>query len=241
MASTDRDLQDEVIRYLSDGSLRNFDIILLDPEEANRARRFSRFLARRYYRDRLSRGFRYVRMLIPKFSVEQLIDSPGFDSILGECVLGSFNTSSLVAEFAVSALRTAQPQPWWSELLEYERAFFLQLATSEFAPAAAFPRKQLSTVLHAFDIPISELLSRIRGKAELESISRGQSILLFSRTQHGTIYAAELDSLTANVFASVDGISTSREIAARCALSEAEVDRILQMLADIGSIALPQR
>ena len=59
---SDRELQDAVITYLADAALRRGASDLpLAPEQAQRAGRFARFLARRYYRDRLARSFRYSR------------------------------------------------------------------------------------------------------------------------------------------------------------------------------------
>jgi hypothetical protein len=56
---SDRELQDEVITYLADATLRRSSADLpMAPEQAQRADRFARFLARRYYRDRLARSFR---------------------------------------------------------------------------------------------------------------------------------------------------------------------------------------
>ena len=61
---TDRDVQDEIIRYLTEplGRTSAALALALAPEQAARAGHFAQFLARRYYRDRLGRSFRYSAM-----------------------------------------------------------------------------------------------------------------------------------------------------------------------------------
>ena len=134
---SDRDLQDRVIRYLTDVNDHSADIAdkLLDAADAERAQRFSRYLVRRYYRDRLHRGFRYSRGLVDAArTAEQVVDNLEFASILSTCVLGSLQTARTVAALAVSELMGLRQDVWWQELLQYESALFLQLATSEPAP-----------------------------------------------------------------------------------------------------------
>jgi hypothetical protein len=240
-APSDRDLQDEVIRYLTDARLRSHPDGggLITQSEAQRAQRFSRFLARRYYRDRLSRGFRYARLL-SSFAPEQLTESPAFDSILESCILGSLATALTVAELALSQLRSLRSDAWWSELLEYERAFFLQLATSESVVRNAFPQKQSATVLRTFSMPVPELLRRIKNHEDLASLPAGAATLLFSRTPHGRVYVAEVDVITAKAFQAVDGQKQQREIALACQSDDEEIHRTLDALSQIGSIVLPQ-
>src|ERR1700758_1381882 len=87
--NTDRDLQDRVIRFLSDASLHSAQPVgqLLDDSEILRAQRFSRFLPRRYYRDRLTRAFRHADVLVPKErTASTLVDSVEFDSVLDRCI-----------------------------------------------------------------------------------------------------------------------------------------------------------
>jgi hypothetical protein len=242
MPKNDRDLQDDVIRYLSDASLRSIETAdeILDKQESQRAERFSRFLARRYYRDRLSRGFRYSASLVGKEqSAEHVVDTSDFDSVLDRCVLGSLASSIEVGQLARYHLLGLRSEAWWSELLEYERAFFMQLATSEFVPAGTFPQKNASAVLHEFHVQIPELLTRLRTGGDLAGVPSGEATLLFSRTVHGKIYVVELDERTSGVFQSIDGKKSPEELATLCGASLEEIQRILATLGDIGSVVLP--
>jgi hypothetical protein len=243
MPKNDRDLQDDLIRYLSDATLRSIETAneILDDQELGRAQRFSRFLARRYYRDRLSRGFRYSASLVGKQqSAEQIVDTSDFDSILDRFVLGSLASSIDVGQLAFSRLLSLRNEVWWSELLEYELAFFLQLATSETTPASGLPEKNASAVLRDFHVHIPELLTRLRTGADLAGIPGIKTTLLFSRSVHGRIYVVELDEKTSTVFQSIDGAQSPEELAAICGASPEDIQRILVTLADIGSIVLPE-
>lgn len=240
--SSDRDLQDQVIRFLSDARARSTESSdnLLDENEAQRAERFSRFLARRYYRDRLRRGFRYsARLAETGQSAEHIVDSADFDSILDYCVLGSLTSSKEVGELALSQLLPLREEIWWRELLEYERAFFLQLATSEVPPVGAHPQVSSSTVLHEFGLQIPELLSRLRTEQNVGEVERKKVTLLFSRTSHGKVFVAEVDSKTRAVFKLIDGQRSLNQIAAVCDLAPEEFQRIIADLFEIGAIALP--
>ena len=238
----DRDIHDEVIHYLSDAGLRlaQSSNDFLDQKQAERAQRFSHFLARRYYRDRLSRAFRYSATLLGTGRIaEQITDSPEFHLILERCVLGSLATSREVGDLAVSVLLSMRSEGWWSELLEYERAFFLQLATSEVTPASTFPQKSISTLVRRFRLQVPELLARLKSGTHVGDDLDGEATLLFSRTTHGKIYVVELDEKTSAVFQSIDDNRSANEIAALCGASQQEIQRILAALSDIGSVVLP--
>src|SRR5258705_4312767 len=92
-SKSDRDLQDDVIRYLADAAARNKNSpgLPLSPEQAKRAGKFGRFLARRYYRDRLARSFRYSRLFTPTIgrNAEQVVDGEAFQTFLNEWAMGS--------------------------------------------------------------------------------------------------------------------------------------------------------
>lgn len=240
-ALSDRDVQDSIIRYLSDSQVRSEPShAFLDTEEAHRAQRFSRFLVRRYYRDRLTRAFHYSAALVGKHqSAENSADSVEFDRILDRCVLGSLTSSKEVGELAVWRLLPLRSDAWWSELLEYERAFFLQLATSEATPAGTAPKKNTSAVIREFRVQIPELLASFRRGNGITHISYTSLTLLFSRTTHGKIYVVEPDEKTSAVFRSVDGKSSQKQIASTAAIPQEEIHRILTTLGDIGSLVLP--
>lgn len=239
--SADRELHDRVIRYLTDANLRcGVDATeFLDNSEVERANQFSRFLARRYYRDRLIRAHHYSRLVAPGCFAERVVDFADFEAILATCVLGSLPTSERVAELAFLHLLEAMPNHvWWKELLEYERALFLQLATSEANPPTRVPQRSIPTVLRKFSVSIPDLLEAISCNHPLGGAFAAEVTLLFSRTHHGRIYVAEVDAKTAAVFDAIDGHRSAEEVASVCNISAEENQRILATLSDIGSIVL---
>lgn len=238
----DRNLQDEIIRYLTDTQSQSTykTVEFLKEPEAERAKRFSRFLARRYYRDRLQRGFHYSSALLASSdSASEIVNTPEFESVFDTCVLGSVATSKNVGQLAIARLSPLRLDPWWSELLKYEFAFFLQLATSETAEPGSFPIANVSAALHHFHLRIPELLLLLKsGGAGLADLG-GETTLLFSRTVHGKVYVAEIDGRTASVFTALNANSSAADIAGSCGLPTPEFERILAALSDIGAVVLP--
>lgn len=237
----DRGLQDFVIRYLTDASARSEDSDpdFLDGSEAQRAKRFSRFLARRYYRDRLHRGFRYSTFLLSSDAAANRVDSPEFDVILESCALGSLATARMVGELVLSELRAQRVDEWWTELLEYEFAFFVQLATSEPTPVSRFPQCGISTLISQFRFRIPELLESLKNKKVAVNLPFKPTTLLFSRTHHGRIYVVELGPTATAVLRSVNGSRQLAEIADCAALGQKETERILAELVGINAVLFP--
>ena len=238
----DRALQDDIIRYLTDSEIRsaNAQPEFLDRIEAERARRFSHFLMRRYYRDRLHRAFRYSANLVDStHAPEAVVESLDFDSILATCTLGSLGTSTQVGQLARARLLSLRLEEWWSELLDYELAFFIQLATSEATVPKTVPQRNPSAILHRFQFRLPELLEHLRNGTSLTGDLGGEVTLLFSRTNHGRVYVVETDESSAAVFAAVDSNRSTEQVASLCGLSFEETQRILSTLGDIGTIVFP--
>ena len=239
--SSDRDLQDALITYLADATVRRAPAVPLplSPEQAQRARRFARFLARRYYRDRLARSFRYSR----RFGVaaETLADTPAFSTFLDECVLGSVPSAERVADLAVNHLnRLPAPGPWWSDLLQYERLFFLQAATTENAVPAASPQPSPSARCHRFSWNLPELLLRLKSGVAMSAELRRAVTLLFSRAD-GRIYVVEVDEATAAVFHGASARLSPAQITETTSLPAATVQQSLAALAQVGALATLSR
>ena len=238
----DRDFHDQIIRHLTDANARSQEIAVdyLDQPEAERAERFSRFLARRYYRDRLSRGFRYSSKLVDQQNAaDHVPDSPQFESILDNCVLGSVATAQAASELAVTHLAPLRHEMWWSELLEYERAFFLQLAISELTSPSEFLQRGKSTIVRSFEVDLPELLTRLNSEDIPTEASRRAVTLLFSRTHLGKIYVAELDATSAAVLDAIDGKTALERIPSFSGISATETQRVLATLTEVGAIVVP--
>jgi len=234
---SDRDLQDALITYLSDAELRRTapHSLPLSPEQTQRAGRFARFLARRYYRDRLARSFRYSRRFGP--AAESIVDAPEFDAFLNHCALGSLAAAERVSELAINFLNgSAVPGPWWSDLLEYERAFFLQAATTQNGTACQVPQPAASARCRRFSWNLPDLLLRLKAEEAVNDDFRQEVTLLFSRTRHGRIYVVEVDEITAAIFNAVDGQSNPTAIAQAASLPVSQVEQSLAALAQIGAV-----
>jgi hypothetical protein len=236
-----RELQDRVIRYLADARLRRQPVssLPLTPAEAEKAERFARFLARRYYRDRLLRAFRYARQLAPQTGrlADDIVDGEMFSRLLESGVLGSVETAEHVAEQAVNHLSGApSPGDWWPELLQYESIFFVQLATSDHARASSLPQRGISAVLKRFTWDLSEVLSRLKSGEPFADELRRQVTLLFSRTREGRIFVMEVEAAVAAVFQATDGRRTVEQIAVAASLPPEQTKQILDSLVEIGAV-----
>ena len=236
---SDRELQDRVISYLSDANLRVSSTEFLDETETEGAQRFSRFLARRYYRDRLQRGFRYSTLLVSTdHAASQLPDHSYFDEILNHCVLGSLTTAREVGQFAIEHLSALRSEAWWPQILDYEFAFFLQLATSEPAPPSSALQVCVSTVLRSFSFRIPELLECLRSGNPLPPEPQGNTTLLFSRTPHGRIYVVEVDPKTEALFLEISRGEDPRNRLFGDEPALQELRHTLNSLQEIGAIAI---
>src|SRR5438477_10883588 len=124
----DRDLQDEIIRYLTEPAARAVPTTALAPEQAPRAAHFARFLARRYYRDRLGRSFRYSAMLANGngHRAMDVVEAEEFNRVASCEAMGSLTAAQRVGALAVQHLTPSRDEAWWPALLEYECAHFLQ-------------------------------------------------------------------------------------------------------------------
>ncbi|HMH02432.1 MAG TPA: hypothetical protein VK555_13520 [Terriglobales bacterium] len=245
-SKSDRDLQDKVIRYLADARARNKSSteLPLSPEQARRAEKFGRFLARRYYRDRLARSFRYSRLFASVIgrTAEQVVDGESFQSFLNECVMGSLEAAQRVGQMAGTHLSDVQePGAWWGELLAYEQAFFLQAAAAETEPAADTPRRRRSAVCRAFRWNLPEILTRLKSAQNIGDDLKKDVLLLFSRTSGGKIYVVELQGSSELVWQHADGFRRVDQIASAVSLPAQTVQDTLQALSQIGAVVLPPK
>lgn len=240
----DRALQDEIIRYLSDAKLRAAlpESLKLSGDEAEKANKFARFLARRYYRDRFIRSFRYSRILADKTGrrAEEICDREEFEPFLDQCVLGSVDSARRAGEMAVAHLSPGQSLfPWWSDLTAYESAHLLQTATTERAQLGPHYQRSPSATCIRFDWALPEMLPRLRkGEPVGEEFHRGVT-LLFSRTHMGKIYVVELDDCTAAVFGAVDGSRPLEQVAESAGATIQQAEEALSNLAQVGAMEPP--
>ena len=240
---SDRAVQDEVIRYLADAKVR-----AQKPQEpicageAAKASQFAHFLARRYYRDRLARSFRYSHPFRRQTGriAEEVADVKEFDLFLSQCVMGSLESAQQVGGMARAHLCAApEPGPWWHELLEYEYAYFLQTATTERGVATDRPSRGASALCRRFAWAMPEMLPLLRAGEPIGSDLRRESALLFSRTYAGRLFVVQVDAIAESIFHATDGASTVDEIAAAAGVSVEQARETLQTLSGIGAVIIP--
>ena len=237
---SDRAVQDEVIRYLADASVRQLPshAAPISVEGEEKAERFARFLARRYYRDRLARSFRYSHRFHHEIgrTAEEIVDGAEFSEFLDQCVMGSLESAHCVGEMARKYLLAARRAGWWPELLDYEFFYFLQAATTERAASIDRPSQSVSAVCRRFAWSLPEMLPRLRAQEPIgDDLQRGVT-LLFSRTHAGQIYVVELEPAMEAVFRCADGQRSAREVIAEAGVSAEQARSMLAALADIGAI-----
>jgi hypothetical protein len=242
---SDRAVQDEIIRYLADGNVRAQERRggAISAGEAAKAAQFAHFLARRYYRDRLARSFRYshrFRMQTGRVA-EEVVDHAEFDRFLTECVMGSLESARRVGEMARSHLTTSKPPgAWWPDLLDYDYAYFLQAATGERgASSGDRPSPGMSAVCRRFAWRLPEMLPRLRAGAAIDDDLRREATLLFSRTHAGRIYVVEVEPAMERVFRATDGRRTVEEIAEAARVPSKQAATLLASLDNIGALQFP--
>lgn len=241
---SDRAIQDDLIRYLSDAGVRSDPRgkLPLAPAEAAKAQQFARFLARRYYRDRLLRSFRYTRRLATQIGrvAEDIVDGAQFHAFLDQCVLGSFAAARQVGEMAVVHLDAApHPGPWWRDLVEYEYAYFLQTATSEPGTRTRRHTRGASAFCQTFSWSLPEVLECLRSGFPVGEDLRRECTLLFSRTHLGRIFVVELEKDAASVFRSTNGFRTPEQIAVAAGVPGQAVIALLEQFVEMGAVEKP--
>ena len=238
---SDRAVQDEVIRYLADAKVREQGAraLLISAAEAAKASRFAHFLARRYYRDRLARSFRYSRRFRGQTGriAEEVVDAEEFDRFLSQCVIGSLESAQQVAQMAREHL-IAVPEPglWWQDLLDYECAYFLQAATAERRVSTGRPSPGASAICRRFAWALPEMLPRLRAGEALDDHLRREVTLLFTRTDTARIYVVEIDATMEKVFWAANGARSVEHIAAHAGTSLPSTEQMLEALAGIGAV-----
>lgn len=240
---SDRAVQDDVIRYLADARVRARKTPgpPISEHEASKATQFAHFLARRYYRDRLARSFRYSHHFRRQTRrvAEEVVDRGEFDHFLSDCVMGSLEAAQRVGEIARAHLSSAPaPGSWWSELLDYEYAYFLQAATSEHVASGEGLTRGVSAVCQRFAWALPEVLQRLRAGEAIHDDLRREVALLFSRTHAGRIYVVEVEPEVERIFLATNGQRSAEEIAVVAGVPAERTSAILRSLAEIGAVQI---
>jgi len=258
--SSDRALQDDVIRALADAPYR------ASPEwrrrglaEPDRVERYARFLARHFYHERIVHFFKYSRALarVTGRAPEAILKSPAFEALLPTLVLGSRETAAAVARLVTAHVAAGRaPIPYLADLLRYEEAMMVVEAgprvwrdsdggggagSPKGVPAGPRERYRPETVEGtvlldlAYDLP-TVLPKLLQPWTDVPQAPERPTKLLVARSPHGRVAVAKGDAGVAAVIGLADGKRTLEEVAQGAGLPPAEVRQTLQGLVDLGAV-----
>jgi hypothetical protein len=249
-SSTDRALQDEIIRALADAPYRASPewrrLALADPD---RVERYARFLARHFYHERIVHFFKYSRALarVTDRLPEVVLTGPQFDALLPGAVLGSRQTARVVARIVVEYVGAAGARiPFLADLLRYEEAMMVTEAgprvwrddgSGAGSGERDLPEKVEGTVLLelGFDLPVI-LPNLLAPWTEMPQAPERPTKLLIARSPHGRVAVARSDESVAAVVQLADGTRTLEELAARAGMEVGTLRQTLQGLVDLGAV-----
>ncbi len=249
--SSDRALQDRVIRALADARYR------ASPEwqgqglaDQDRLERYARFLARHFYYERLVQFFKYSRALARVMGrrPEAVLTQAGFDELLPDVVLGSRDTARAVARLAVAYVAAGSTSvPYLKDLLAYEEAMMVVEAgprvwrEREPGPAdrqsAETPTAVEGTVILelSHDLP-AVLPALLQPWTVLPRAPRRPTTLLVARSSYGRVAVARSDATVAALVRFADGERSLAELATRAGLETRELEATVRGLVELGAL-----
>jgi|GEM_PF-5367694 len=179
------------------------------------------------------------------------LDAKSVRPFLAEAVLGKFESAKSIGEQAMVRMWTVDPsgavspQEWWRNLLDYEYALFLQLASDFVARSMSRPIQIPSATLRSYQWDVRRAISDAQNpdfkSSEFKPDVNADKIrsLLFSRNTANAVNISELTAQEATIFHAVNGKRTPLEIAQECNGDEKTARTVLSQLAECGSILLP--
>jgi hypothetical protein len=187
---------------------------------------------------------------------EQIVDRPEFGRLLAECAPGSLDCARRIGDMVavlldrVPALAGASAEKagpcnpstrqtgwgWWRDLVNYERSWFLQAATTQEPPPWNRPRRGVSALCMTFGWNMPQVVKRIQSAAPVSDELRNPVTLLFSRTRDGNVCVAEVGPAVEKVFRATNNMRSVEQIAAASELSLNETSQILESLTGAGAI-----
>ncbi len=250
---TDRAIQDEVIRALADapyrGSAAWLERDLADPD---RVARFARFLARRFYFERVVHFFRYSRALarVTDRWPEAALRSSAFEAIVADAVLGSRSTAQMVASLVVEYLQEGKGRralSYLDDLHRYEGAMMiveagprlwreLDRAPSGSLGADAAPKLADDAVILELEWDLPKVLpALVRDWVQPPVPARRPCRLVVARTPRGRVSVARLSDPVTDAMRHADGSRTLGELAAETGVELPALLEAFSSLSEIGA------
>lgn len=257
----DRGVQDLVIRALADGSFRTSEEWLAqglaDPEKV---RRFSRFLARHFYYDRIVHFFKYSRALaqVTGRNPEAVLTTPAFAALFESMALGSHRSAHSVSELVVEYVTGGQSParvPYLRDLLVYEQAMMVaeagprtwrdpegqglaNPAVGSQERTAVFEKVE-HTKLLSLDHDITTILQPLlRQWTVPPSAPLAPVRLVVARSPHGRVIVAHSNAAIEALLQLADGQRTLAELARDSGLSNAQLRDVLDGLVELGALRM---
>ena len=248
---SDRALQDDIIRALSDAPYRASSEWrarrLVDPD---RFERYARFVARHFYHERIVHFFKYSGALarVTGRRPEAVLHRAGFEALLPAMVVASRDTARAVAGLVVSHVAggTRDAVPYLGDLLRYEAAMMVVEAGprvwrdgargSGLGDRRAPVTVEGTEVLNlTFDLPVV-LPALLQAWSVVPDAPRRPTKLLVARSPHGRVAVVRASETVAAVLAEADGTRPLAAVAERAGLTPAELAEALEGLAEIGAV-----
>jgi hypothetical protein len=276
-----RSLHDALLTVLIDGEVRSRllagttpgqpiahmisedDWATLSALPAKRLIGVSRFLARQYYRERIARLFRHVRLLAPLTGRDPcaVLQDSSIVPALDTAVLGSREFAeqllALIEAYLTDHDEAIQAKlPFWRDLIRYQSTLFRVEAAGSWEgersghlqpsakPAAQpAPRRAVSCHILDLDWDLPGLLQQLRTASHsqaadgMPSVQRTPTTLLIACGRHGRITTVRCDSVVSPVLEAADGQREEQQLAQIAGISPDQVRQLLRQLREIGAIA----
>jgi hypothetical protein len=249
---SDRELHDTVITAMADARFRRSkEWIDLGLAEGERVERFSRFLARHFYFERVVHFFRYSRAIarVTGRRPEDVLRGEAFEAILPEVVLGSRETASEVARLVVHDQLGGDHAsiPYFEDLLRYQGAMMVVEAgprdwTGEIEPTGPVEEGGLAHVVEGttvleLDYDLPAVLPALLGPWTVPPTAlRQRTSLVVARTPQGRVSVVRANPALIRLVREADHPRTAKELAERVGLEAFELERVLHDLAGVGGV-----
>jgi hypothetical protein len=213
--------------------------------------------AHAFYQESLKRAFKGSTAMLANGTYHRgrnamdALDAKSVKPFLAEAVLGKFESAKSIGEQAMVRMWTVDPsgavspQEWWRNLLDYEYALFLQLASDFVARTMTRPIQTPSATLRSYSWDIRGAITNANNPDFKSSEFNPKAFegkvqhLLFSRNSANEVHITELTIEEAAVFMAVNGKRSPLEIAQECGVEEKIVRSLLQQMAQCGAILSP--
>ncbi len=250
---SDRALHDSIIAALANAELRAspewVDRKLADPESVER---FSRFLARHFYYERVVHFFKYSRALarVTGRRPEAVVAGELFDHLLPSVLLGSTRTASDVARLVVADQLDGKHEDiaYFEDMLRYQEAMMVVEAgprdwSGSEEPGHPAPKgdsfAQVVEGTHVLELEyaLPAVLPALLGRWEVvPEAPRKPTVLLVARSPRGRVSVATLDPSALGIIRAADRPGSLRELAERAHVDPATVAGTLGQLAEVGAV-----